>query len=127
MSASQGRFWLGLAGAETEFNPDGVTVTTEDKEITREGRVANGALVMDLIAVKKVFYLKIDAALGQDLMVTMLALYTSGVSEVLSFKVEEETGAITTYSVKFRPFARTTLLKKDRWLWEGVTFTLEEV
>lgn len=125
--SAQGRFWLGLSGAETEFNPDGITVTTEDKEIAREDRVANGDLVIDVIAVKKVFSLKLDALMGQDLMETMLALYTSGVSEVLSFILENENASTTTYSVKFRPFTRTTLLKKDRWLWEGVTFTLEEV
>jgi len=127
MSAAQGRFWLGLSGLETEFNPDGITVTTETAEINREGRVANGALVIDHVATKHRFSLKIDAAIGEALMDTMLAIYAAGVSEVLSFIVENEDASLTTYSVKFRPFSRTTLLKKDRWIWEGVTFTLEEV
>jgi hypothetical protein len=29
--------------------------------------------------------------------------------------------------VKFRPFSRVRMLTKDRWLWEPVTFQLEEV
>ncbi len=127
MSASQGRFWLGESGSETELNPDGITGTTEGTEINREGRVANGDLVIDHIATKKVFSLKIDAAIGEALMDTMLAVYAAGVSEVLSFIVENEDESLTTYSVKFRPFSRTELLKKDRWLYEGTTFTLEEV
>ena len=33
----------------------------------------------------------------------------------------------TTYVVKFRPFSRVRMLTQDRWLWEPVTFVLEEV
>jgi hypothetical protein len=127
MSVTDGTMWLGILGSETELNSDGINLTTEDKEIAREGRVANGSLVMDMIAVKKTFSLKIDAALGQDMITTMLALYEDGLDEVLSFLVEEEDGTITPYTVKFRPFSRTTMLRKDRWIYEGVTFVLEEV
>ena len=126
--ASAGRFWLGLSGAESLFVSDGFSIAWEDFEINREGRVANGALVIDNIATKTRFTIAYSTgAVGQDALDALLALYASGVTTPLSLIIEEEDATLTTYTVKFRPFSRVRMLTKDRWLWEPVTFQLEEV
>jgi hypothetical protein len=126
--ASAGRFWLGLSGAESLFVSDGFSIAWEDFEINREGRVANGALVIDNIATKTRFTIAYSTgAVGQNALDALLALYASGVTTPLSLIIEEEDATLTTYTVKFRPFSRVRMLTKDRWLWEPVTFQLEEV
>jgi hypothetical protein len=126
--ASAGRFWLGLSGAESLFVSDGFSIAWEDFEINREGRVANGALVIDNIATKTRFTIAYSTgAVGQDALDALLALYASGVTTPLSLIIEEEDATLTTYTVKFRPFSRVRMLTKDRWLWEPVAFQLEEV
>jgi len=126
--ASAGRFWLGLSGAESLFVSDGFTVALEDFEINREGRVANGALVIDNIATKTRFTISYNTeAVGQTALDALVALYVAGVAVPLSLIIENEDATTTTYTVKFRPFSRVRMLTKDRWLWEPVTFTLEEV
>ena len=126
--ASAGRFWLGLSGAESLFVSDGFSIAWEDFEINREGRVANGALVIDNIATKTRFTIAYSTgAVGQNALDALLALYASGVTTPLSLIIEEEDATLTTYTVKFRPFSRVRMLTKDRWLWEPVAFQLEEV
>ena len=126
--ASAGRFWLGLSGAESLFVSDGFTIAWEGFEINREGRVANGALVIDNIATKTRFTISYNTgAVGQTALDALLGLYVAGVSVPLSLIIEEEDSTTTTYTVKFRPFSRVRMLTKDKWLWEPVTFTLEEV
>ena len=126
--ASAGRFWLGLSGAESLFVSDGFSIVWEDFEINREGRVANGALVIDNIATKTRFTIAYSTgAVGQNALDALLALYASGVTTPLSLIIEEEDATLTTYTVKFRPFSRVRMLTKDRWLWEPVAFQLEEV
>jgi len=126
--ASAGRFWLGLSGAESLFVSDGFSIAWEDFEINREGRVANGALVIDNIATKTRFTIAYSTgAVGQNALDALLALYASGVTPPLSLIIEEEDATLTTYTVKFRPFSRVRMLTKDRWLWEPVAFQLEEV
>lgn len=121
-----GRIWLGATGTEELLTEVGRTFLIEDFEINREGRVANGDLVIDRIAVKKRFTLAYEA-MTQTTLTQLMTLYAAGVSNPLSLLVEEEDSSVTSYTVKFRPFARTRMLAMDRWLWEGVTFLLEEV
>ena len=125
--ASAGRFWLGVAGSESLFASDGFSIQAEDFEIAREGRVSNGALVIDVIASKTRFTISYTTAVGQDALDALLALYATGTTATLSLIIEEEDATLTTYTVKFRPFSRVRMLTKDRWLWEPVTFTREEV
>jgi len=127
MSASAGRFWLGLAGSESLFSADGFSVQVEDFEIAREGRVANGDLVIDVIAHKKKFTISYTTAVGQTALDALWVIYHAGVSAALSLIIEEEDATTTTYTVKFRPFSRVRMLTKDIWLWNPVSFELEEV
>lgn len=119
-----GRFWLGLTGSETLFETGWQSFTEEDFEITREGRVANGDLVMDVIATKKRFTFTYEA-LSQATLDAILTEYNRGV--ILNLKVERDDLSVDEYSVKFRPFSRVRMLAMDQWLWQGVTFLLEEV
>jgi len=125
--SAQGRFWLGPSGSESLFQPDGFSLSIEDFEINREGRVANGSLVIDRIATKKKFTISYTTAVGQDALDDLVALYTLGVSAALSLIVENEDASTSTYTVKFRPFTRVRMLAASSWLWDPVTFTLEEV
>ena len=125
--SAEGRFWLGLSGSESLFQPDGFSLGVEDFEINREGRVANGALVIDRIATKKRFTISYTVAVGQDALDELIALYTAGVSTPLNLIVENEDTSTTSYTVKFRPFSRVRMMSRETWLWEPVTFTLEEV
>ncbi len=125
--SAQGRFWLGVTGAEELFQPDGFILSIEDFEINREGRVANGSLVIDRIATKKRFTITYETAVGQTALDELVTLYTAGVSVALNLIVENEDASTTSYTVKFRPFTRVRMLAKDQWLWEPVSFTLEEV
>lgn len=120
----KGRFWLGLTDSETLFETGWQSYNEEDFEITREGRVANGDLVMDVIAVKKRFTLGYDG-LTQATLDALLTEYNRGV--ILSLKIERSDDSVDTYNVKFRPFSRVRMLAMDQWLWQGVTFVLEEV
>jgi len=124
---SIGRFWLGESGSEALFHPDGFTITVEDFEIAREDRVANGDLVIDVIAVKKKWKIAYAAAVGQVALDELIGLYDLGTVDPLSLIVEDDAGATTTYVVKFRPFKRTRMTPRSEWLWEPITFTLEEV
>jgi len=122
-----GRFWIGEAGSEALFHPDGFSLQIEIFELNREGRVANGDLVIDRIATKRRFTIAYTTAVGKDALDEVVALYTLGVSAPLSLIVEDEDGGLDTYTVKFRPFTRVRMLAADTWLWNPVTFMLEEV
>lgn len=119
----KGRFWLGLTDSETLFETGWQSFNEEDFEITREGRVANGALVIDEIAIKKRFTIGYEG-MTQATLDALLTEYNRG--EILSLKIERSDDSIDTYNVKFRPFSRVRMLAMDQWLWQGVTFVLEE-
>jgi len=119
-----GRWWLGPSGTEVLFETGWSALSEEDFEINREGRVANGDLVIDRIAVKKRFTLSYSV-MSQTTLDALMAEYNRGV--ILNLIVEREGGGTDSYSVKFRPFSRTRLLAMDQWLWRGTTFVLEEV
>ena len=125
--SSIGRFWLGVSGGEEYFNPDGFTIGVETIEIAREGRVANGDLVIDVIATKKKFTIQYTTSVGQDALDELISLYDQGVTAPLSLIVENEDLSQTTYTVKFRPFTRVRMAAKADWLWNPITFVLEEV
>lgn len=127
MTAAQGRFWLGETGSEILFHPDGFSISTERFEINREGRVANGDLVIDVIAQKKKFTIAYTTLVGQDALDELVSLYEAGTTTPLSLILEDAAGVMTTYAVKFRPFTHIQMLRKDIWLWEPITFVLEEV
>jgi hypothetical protein len=126
MSAA-GRFWLGPLGSESLFHQDGFALGTEEFEMTREGRVANGALVIDVIASKKRWTITYTTMVGQDALDALVALYVLGVTSTLSLIIENNDATTTSYTVKFRPFSRVRTATQDTWLYDPVTFTLEEV
>lgn len=120
----EGRLWLGTLGAETLFSTGWSSLAETDLEFSREARTANGSLVVDVIATKKLFSLTY-AAMEQATLDALLVEYDRG--ETLSLLVERADGTVDAYTVKFRPISRVRLLAMDAWLWRGVTFQLEEV
>jgi len=127
MTAIKGRFWLGELDSETLFETGWQAFEEEDFEINREGRVANGDLVIDTIATKKTFTLSYTAGMLDETLETLKDLYTTGTTSTLSLLVERSDDSIESYTVKLRPFKRTREMAMDQWFWRGVTFALEEV
>jgi len=125
--SSLGRFWIGPSGSEELFYPDGFSLSVENFEIAREGRVANGDLVIDVIATKKRFTIAYTTAVGQDALDELVAIYDAGVTATTSLIIENADSTTTTYTCKFWPFSRVRMLTKSEWLWNPVTFVLEEV
>lgn len=120
-----GRLWLGEAGDETLLDEYGRSLDEREVDIKREGRVADGTLVCDRIAVKKQFQITWQK-MPEDTMEILLVLYRAG--EDLSLKVERSTGAIDTYTVRFQPFGRRRFLVRDGYaLWDGQPVILDEV
>jgi len=119
----EGRFWLGTAGSETLFETGWTAFSETEIPFTREGRTANGSLVIDILAIKKLFTLTY-AVMTQDTLDDLMTEYDKG--EMLSLIVEREGGGTDTYTVRFRPIARTRLDARGDWLWQGATFQLEE-
>ncbi len=93
-------------------------------EITREDRTASGRLVIDVIAVKKVFTIQYDIVTDEMLSV-INEVYRLG--SLLNFVVERENGQIDEYTVRIHPYSRDRLVLGDNWFWEGITLELEEV
>lgn len=120
----EGRFWLGTEGSETLFETGWSSFAEDDIEINREARTANGSLVIDTIATKKLFSLTYSA-MTQETLDALLTEYDK--REALSLLVERADGTVDSYKVKFRPISRVRLLAMDQWLWRGVTFQLEEI
>jgi len=119
----EGRLWLGTAGSETLFETGWSDLAETEIEFSREDRTANGSLVIDLIAIKKLFTLTYSA-MTQDTLDALMIEYDKGT--MLSFIVERADLTIDTYTVKFRPISRVRLRAMDSWLWRGATFQLEE-
>ena len=120
----EGRIWLGTLDSETLFETGWSSFAENEFEINREERVANGSLVIDTIAIKKLFSLTYST-MTQATLDLLMTEYNKG--EELSFLVERADSTVGSYTVKFRPISRVRLLAMDRWLWRGVTFQLEEV
>ena len=125
MSTLKGRFWLGALDSETLFETGWQSFEEEDSEINREDRVANGDLVIDTIATKKLWTLSY-ASMLQTTYDTFKALYATGATSALSLIVENEDDSTDTYVVKLRPFKRRRELAMDEWYW-SCTITIEEV
>ena len=120
----EGRIWLGTLDSEVLFETGWSSFAENEIEISREERVANGSLVTDTIATKKLFSLTYST-MTQATLDLLMTEYDKG--ETLSFLVERADSTVNAYTVKFRPISRVRLLAMDRWLWRGVTFQLEEV
>lgn len=118
------RIWLGRQGYEELLSSMGRKLTEGDMEITREGRTASGKLVLDIIAIKKMFNLNYSMITG-TVLAQLKALYETG--GILNLKVERQDASVDEYQVKFRPFSRARYLTRGEWLWENITVELEEV
>ena len=121
---TQGRIWLGRPGMEILMPHLNRTFVEQDTEISTKSRTASGRLVEDIVAVKKVFNITYGTLKDEDLE-ALKELYKIG--DMLSLKVERNSGNIETYTVKMSPFNRQRLIIATRWYWNGVTITLEEV
>lgn len=127
MTAIKGRFWLGVLDSETLFETGWQVFDEEDFEINREGRVANGDLVIDTIATKKRWSLAYTAGMLDATLETLKGIYVTGTTTALSLLVERSDDTVDSYTVKLRPFKRTRELAMDQWFWRGVRFEIEEV
>lgn len=122
----RGRFWLGLAGSETLFETGWSSFVEQDVPIEREGRVASGKLVWDVIAEKKRFTVTFADHLTQETLDAFLAEYNRGVP--LSLKVERSNDTVDEYTVKIRPISRKRLdAMSEPFRWNGAAVILEEV
>lgn len=119
-----GRIWLGTSGNETLLSRMGRKFIEEDIEITREGRTVSGKLVIDVIAVKKIFTLEYST-ITDTVLKQLQSIYALG--GILRLKVERQDTSIDIYSVIFRPFSRSRYLKPGEWLWESINVVLEEI
>ena len=101
----KGRFWLGEEDSETLFETGWQAFDEEDFEpINREGRVANGDLVIDVVGTKKKFTITYSAGMPDATLETLKDLYATGVTSTLSLLVERSDDSIDSYTVKLRPF-----------------------
>jgi len=119
----EGRLWLGTSGSETLFETGWSDLAETELEFSREDRTANGSLVIDLIAVKKLFTLTYSA-MRQATLDALMVEYDKG--EMLSLLIERADSTVDAYTVKFRPISRVRMRAMDQWLWRGATFQLEE-
>jgi hypothetical protein len=119
-----GRIWLGRAGLEVLMPNLSRKFSEEDTEISKESRTASGRLVIDVVAIKKVFTLEYSTVTG-DVLETLKTVYALG--GILSLKVERKDGTIDIYTVRMRPFGRKRVLMAIEWLWDGITVKLEEI
>jgi len=115
--------WLGNTGYETKL-PSPSSFDVGEKQITREGRVASGKLVMDIIAVKKVFTIGYKHLTGPELE-TILAEFRK--NTFLNFKYTDYDASEKAYTVKFTGVPRALLFDVNDWLWKDVSLQLEEV
>ena len=121
------RIWLGPSGSESLLNAAGnspVTIREGEVRIERAGRVANGARVADIIADKKRFSLDYQT-IDQVELAVILPLWELGTTLVL--RIERFDTTIDEYVVMFEPFSRRRIVAMDRWLYDGVALSLEEV
>lgn len=119
-----GEIYLGLLGSETLLGAHDRKYSVEQLEIGREDRTADGTLVVDIIAVKKIFTLRY-ATIDQSELLFFQQLYD--LRETLSLLVYESDTIYYGYSVVMRPFAQSRLLAIAGGVWENVIIKLEQV
>lgn len=110
--------WLG----ETKI-PEPSTFNVTEFDIVREGRVASGKLVMDVIATKKRFTLGYNYLTGPE-MDAILTEYDRRTFLVL--KYTDRAGVDQSYTVKFVEVPRALLFDVGDWSWRDITLQLEE-
>jgi len=97
-----------------------------EQEIVREGRLASGKLVKDVVAVKKKFSCKYNVLTGAKLEEIMTEYDKH---EFLPFEYDDR-GTTKTTLVSFSEVPRSLLVKKageaDKWLYVRVQFELIE-
>ncbi len=112
---------LTLAG-KTLKNP--VTFSIENYALTREtGRLINGEMVMDHVALKKKFIFDYDAIDGVELKVILDIINTSTRFYEFKYKDREGTHTKTVYSGALK---QTQFRTDGNWVWEGTSFALIE-
>ena len=120
-----GELKLGQVGSEITLPHAGRQLTEDDMLLSREGRVASGKLVEDVIAHKKVFTIDYELLVNDD-MDDIVALYD--LHEHLNFIIKDRDESTRSYTVKFRPFRRRRWsIVSNEWWWQDVTLTLEEI
>jgi hypothetical protein len=119
-----GEIYLGLLGSECLLGAHDRKFSIQQREIGREERTADGTLVIDIIAVKKIFILKY-ASIDQSELLFFQQLYD--LRQKLSLLVYDSDTIYYGYSVVMRPFDQTRLLAVAGGVWEDVTITLEQV
>jgi len=119
-----GDIYLGVAASEVLLPATGRTFTEKFEELSREQRTANGRLVRDVIAIKKIVRMSYELVDGDDLD-TFKMLYE--LQAELSFIHQRTNSTQDTYTVLLRPFDYTRLVLLAPGLWTGAVLELAEV
>ena len=110
-----------LAG-QTIKNPTKFSI--ENYALTREtGRLINGEMVMDHVALKKKFVLSWDALSGTDLKTILDIINTTTRFYTLTYKDREGTHTKTVYS---GALGQGQFRSDGNWVWDSVTVSLIE-
>ncbi|RJQ25522.1 MAG: hypothetical protein C4589_11000 [Peptococcaceae bacterium] len=120
--------YIGIVGSlqseKTLLPPNGRKLSETTKEIRRSIRLSSGKTVIDVIATKKVFVFSYNLITGPDIDI-WLAFVGSGTWEI---EIERRDGTFGKYSIRFSDetsqIIRSTV---GGWLYENVSFTLEEI
>jgi len=112
---------LTLAG-QTLRNP--VEFSIENYALTREtGRLINGDMVMDHIALKKKFIFDYAAIDGPDLKTILDIINTSTRFYTFTYKDYAGNHSVTVYSGALK---QTQFRTDGNWVWKGTSFALIE-
>jgi len=122
------KIYLGTVGsaqaAKTLLPPNNRQFSELTNDLRREATVASGKKVVDIIATKKTFTFNYNSITGPDIEI-WLAFVGSTTWEI---EVERRNGTYDKYSVRMSNETSNTLRKSvGDWLYEGVSFVLEEV
>jgi hypothetical protein len=109
-------------GGQTLKNPDEFNI--ENYKLTREtGRLIDGSMTMDFVALKKKFNFEYKAISGTDLNTILAIINTSTIFFTLTYKDREGTHSVTVYAGA----VPQNLYRTDgNWVWTDVKFALIE-
>ena len=96
----------------------------ENYKLTREtGRLINGDMTMDYVALKKKFLFEYDAISGSDLNTILDIVNSSTIFFTLTYKDQGGTNTVTVYAGHIPQELHRT---DGYWTWKNVNFSLIE-
>jgi hypothetical protein len=120
---------MGLQPSGVNLKIDGVSIkephfwNVEDYNLTKNGRVANGKMTMELVAQKRKFNVKYDVISGPDL--DLIASKISGTK--MFFLVEYLDNGVQKSATCYSGAIHKDKFRTDgKWYWKNVEFALIE-